>query len=141
MSTLTICPKCDALNRVETTKALQKTATCGKCYAPLNLHALVSEVSAEGLKRILAKAQQPVIVDFWASWCGPCRTYTPIFEQASKANPQAIFLKINTETNPQLSSELGIRGIPTTIVFKKGLESRRESGVLPEQALAQILSN
>ncbi|RYZ76998.1 MAG: redoxin domain-containing protein [Proteobacteria bacterium] len=103
------------------------------------MHGLVTEVSSAGLQKLIAKSDQPVIADFWASWCGPCRSYAPQFEAASLKNRGAVFVKVDTEANPSVSQQLGIRGIPTTIVFKNGREHRRESGVLPEAMIPQLL--
>jgi thioredoxin 2 len=137
--TFSVCRKCESLNKVDSQKALQKAPACGKCGESLPMHGLVSEVSAEGFKKLLAKSDQPVIADFWASWCGPCRAYAPNFEDASKRLQNAVFVKINTETEQRLSAELGVRGIPTTIVFKNGREVRRQPGVIPGEAIGQLL--
>lgn len=137
--TMSICPNCSAINNVETSQALSRKATCGKCGTSLEMHTLVTEVSGKDMQRIISKATKPVIVDFWASWCGPCQMYGPEFEKASAENPHAIFLKVNTEADPQISQQLGIRGIPATLVFKDGKEVRRQAGAMSSQQVAQLL--
>jgi thioredoxin 2 len=137
--TFSICPSCHSLNKVDSDKALQKTATCGKCQAPLALHGLMSHVNEADFERIIAKSDIPVIVDFWASWCGPCRMYGPEFERASSMNKNAVFLKIDTEANPQLSAKLGIRGIPCTVVFKNGKEVRRQAGAMSAEQVGSLI--
>lgn len=136
--TYAVCKSCEALNKIDTAKA--NSALCGKCKSSIPFHGLVSEVSSQGFQRIIQKSEKPVIVDFWASWCGPCRSYAPEFEKASMENTQAVFVKVNTETEQALSSSLGIRGIPCTIVFKDGKEVKRQPGVMDSKGVKAFLS-
>jgi thioredoxin 2 len=139
-ATFSECPQCKSLNKLSSEKAIQKKPICGKCGAGLNLHGLVSDVSTLNFRRILDKAEGLVVVDFWASWCGPCKSYAPEYEKASLQNQQVIFLKINTESEQELAAQYGIRGIPCTVLIKNGKEIRRQSGAMSAEQVRFFLN-
>lgn len=138
--TFSQCPKCNALNKISTEKAIEKSPVCGKCGADLSMHGFVSDVNTHNFRKILSMAEGLVVVDFWASWCGPCRSYAPEYQKASIQNTQALFIKINTETEQQISAEYGIRGIPCTILFKNGKEVKRQSGAMSAEQVKQFIN-
>jgi len=133
---ITLCPHCGTLNRVPEDK-LHNNPTCGKCKKPLFTGEPV-EMNTELFVKALQKSDQPLVVDFWASWCGPCKMFAPTFARvASQFEPRARFVKINTETNPQLATQFGIRSIPTIAIFKNGQMVDQIAGALPPQQFAQ----
>ena len=136
------CLKCGSVNRVNSDKALAKQATCGKCSALLDLHSLVTPVNEQGFEKILSKSDQLVVVDFWASWCGPCQMYGPVFEEVSKSFAgTATFIKVSTEQSPNVAMKFGIRGIPATVLFKNGKEVARQAGALNASMLESLVKS
>src|SRR5690606_41009727 len=100
-TTYSECFQCSSLNKLDSSKAVEKKPLCGKCGAELKLKGLVSEVTTNGFRKIMNNHSGLIVVDFWASWCGPCQSYGPEYEKASLKNENAVFLKINTETEQQ----------------------------------------
>ncbi len=129
------CPSCGALNNVRGES--RGTAVCGRCQRPLDLSGTPQDVDGAGLTRVIHSATVPVLVDFWAPWCAPCRVSTPNVEAVARAaRGRLIALKVNTDENPTVAGAYEIQGIPTFILFENGRIVGRQSGALGKDALS-----
>ena len=126
---ITMCTSCGGLNNIPEEK-LDKNPNCGKCKEPLYKGKPISMTGAQ-LTRAIEKTGELLIVDFWATWCGPCQQFAPTFKQvAAQLEPKARFIKIETEKEQAISAKYNIRSIPTLAIFKNGKEIDRVSGAM-----------
>ncbi len=123
-----VCPRCQAINRVPAER-LQDGPVCGACKQAILPPGPV-ELTADNFDAVIARSGLPVVVDFWAPWCGPCRSMAPMYAEAARQlHGRAILAKLDTEAHPALAARFGIRSIPTMVIFKGGAEVARISGV------------
>ena len=136
-SLIVSCAQCGAGNRLPTDR-LDHAPRCGRCKAPL-FQGQPLELTAANQRSLLG-GDLPLLVDCWAPWCGPCRSFAPVFEQAARDyEPRLRLAKLNTEQEPAMAAQWQIRSIPTLILFRQGVEQQRIAGALQQQQLRQWL--
>ena len=124
-----VCHRCFATNRVPAERT-GEAPTCGRCQAAL-LPGEPVELDEAGFAAVVAKTELPVVVDFWADWCGPCRAMAPQFERAAaQLQGRALLVKVDSDAAPTLSQRHAIRSIPTLLLFKGAKEVKRQSGAV-----------
>lgn len=133
------CESCGAVNRVRAEK-VSAGPHCARCKAPLDPGRPVHVTDAQ-FDQVVSGSDLPVLVDFYAEWCGPCKSMAPTLEQlAARHAGRALVAKLDTDQNPATAARFGIRGVPTLIVFKGGREVGRQVGAVPAAALESLLA-
>ena len=134
-----VCPHCSAVNRIASDRPAEE-AVCGSCKARLFPGQPVA-LTAQTFNKQIERNDVPVVVDFWAPWCGPCRAMAPVFERAAKElEPRARFAKVNVDEEPALASRYGVRGIPTLIVFDHGKVREQHAGLVDMNFLRGLVA-
>jgi len=135
-----VCPSCNAVNRIPAQRR-GKEISCGKCHVPM-FGSDPRSVNSAAFTAQLSRSEVPVVVDFWAPWCGPCKAMAPVFTQVSaRMGSRAQFIKVNTDEESALGAQYGIRSIPTLAIFQSGREVARISGSLPAVSLEQWIDS
>ena len=135
-----VCPYCNGTNRLPSNK-ISQDVKCGRCKKPI-FDTKPITLTTDNISQHLEKNDIPVMIDFWAPWCGPCKVMGPNFEQASRNFKTKVrFAKVNTEDQQSLGAHFNIRSIPTLVLFKEGKEVDRVSGALDANALISWINS
>ncbi len=123
------CPSCNTTNRIPKARLADKPS-CGKCKQSI-FNGSPTDLTSANYTKLVINSELPVLIDCWASWCGPCQQFAPIFDQAAKAlEPNVRLLKLDTEAQQSIAAQWSIRSIPTLLLFKQGKEVARSSGAM-----------
>jgi thioredoxin 2 len=132
------CTFCSALNHVDLARVSHRPK-CGKCSRPILLDRPL-RLSEDDIDRVIADSQVPLMIDFYADWCAPCKAMAPAIDEVAHEHPGSVLVgKLDTDRNPRAALRFNIRGIPTLIVFEHGRETKRQSGALGREQIERLL--